>query len=244
LISSRLSTNPFYILISSFAKMIFLCQFIALLVLSVVCLSSQAPLDDEKCHHHDCKTRTTSSSVTSTSTFAVKTGVPDCDIHGIASPILLALIIGDTNATDVLACQLSCEYTSRCQSWSFRPPVSTLDPAVDHNCVYYGAFIRDSPQYIIRDNSSTTVFSDKYPSDGSNFCFGDPYWGIPGISSTSTVTSILILTTLLPDPTITSGALRSSTTAVLSPQSATQSLPASIATPGKTTSCDVHSCLS
>lgn len=30
------------------------------------------------------------------------------------------------------------------------------------------------------DKKSGTVFSDKYPEDGSNFCVGNPSWGMSG----------------------------------------------------------------
>ena len=163
-------------------------------------LSQQTPLAGNEfpfVKERDAVKTTTSLPATTTSaSAALKSGIPDCGIRGTATYALLAQILDSTHASNVLACQSSCEGRSRCESWSWYPPaVSTTssssssspsedNPGTEANCVYYTTYITNAETYIDVDSQSETVFSDKYPEDGSNFCYGDPLWGWNGISIT------------------------------------------------------------
>jgi hypothetical protein len=128
---------------------------------------------------------TTSLPPTSTSTITVKSGIADCAVHGTATHALLARELDSNYASDISACQLACELGSRCESWSFYPPTSSDD----ENCVFYTSYIRDTEKYLRVNATSSVVFSDKYPLDGSNFCFGNPSWGRAGRTTTASRTT-------------------------------------------------------
>jgi hypothetical protein len=68
-------------------------------------------------------------------------------------------------AADPLSCQLLCMYRSRCEAYSFEESTSTSAK----NCVFYSTYIDGSK---VVSSSSGIYFSDKYPDDGSNFCYG------------------------------------------------------------------------
>lgn len=107
---------------------------------------------------------------TTTSAPPIPTKVnPKCNVQGYASAVYQQRIWGNTSAEDVLACQLRCLYTSQCQSYSFQLP-STINGT---NCVFYAATFDATNGFVIPDSTSPLRFSDKYPTDGSNYCYGD-----------------------------------------------------------------------
>jgi len=107
-----------------------------------------------------------SSTTTSSAAIPTKTGVKDCHVQGIASDLLTSNVWGNSSASDPLACQLDCMYVSQCEAYSFQAPV------VEDNCVFYHMFI-DGRDALIASKTSGIFFSDKYPKDGSNFCYGN-----------------------------------------------------------------------
>ncbi|RDL32087.1 uncharacterized protein BP5553_09489 [Venustampulla echinocandica] len=118
-------------------------------------------------------TATTTSAASSTTEtgpapIPTKTNVKGCHVEGVPNAYMLSNTWGSSRASDVLLCQLKCMYISQCQSYSFRAPSTTRED----NCVFYHMFITRGPQGVIPSRTSGIFFSDKYPGDGSNFCYG------------------------------------------------------------------------
>jgi len=110
----------------------------------------------------------TATSATSSSTaIPTKTGLKNCNVQGTANAVVTSNIWGSQYAADPLVCQLECMYISRCEAYSFQAP-TTSD---SNNCVLYTTLI-DGSSKITLSNTSGVFFSDKYPEDGSNFCYG------------------------------------------------------------------------
>ncbi|KAB8300441.1 hypothetical protein EYC80_000613 [Monilinia laxa] len=107
-------------------------------------------------------TTTTTSSVIATKTIA------GCNVQGTADVALTSRVFGTTTLPDFLSCQSRCRGITACISYSFSPN-STV-------CTYYNSWMDDfntgdTTGYVILSNSSGIFFSDKYPSDGSDFCY-------------------------------------------------------------------------
>lgn len=100
--------------------------------------------------------------------FATKTALKNCHVQGTPSPMLSANIWGSSYAPDALACQLQCMFVSRCESYSFQTPASSNTK----NCIKYLTLI-DGVSKVRPSSNSGLFYSDKYPSDGSNFCYGN-----------------------------------------------------------------------
>ncbi|CZR59181.1 uncharacterized protein PAC_09073 [Phialocephala subalpina] len=116
--------------------------------------------------------RHTTPTSTSTPTTSASTAIPtkslkNCNVEGIPSNYLVQNILDMRYAYDALACQLRCMYISRCEAYSWQMPVSTDS----NNCVFYSTLI-DGERKVTPSNISGIFFSDKYPSDKTNFCYG------------------------------------------------------------------------
>lgn len=109
----------------------------------------------------------TPSPTTSTSTAIPTKSLKNCNVEGIPSDYLVSNILDMRYAYDALACQLRCMYISRCEAYSWQMPVS-ID---SNNCVFYSTLI-DGTRKVTPSNISGIFFSDKYPADKSNFCYG------------------------------------------------------------------------
>lgn len=72
---------------------------------------------------------------------------------------------GSDRASDVLVCQSKCMAITQCISYSFQSPASTRDD----NCVFYHMFMTKG---VMPSRTSGIYFSDKYPGNGSNYCYG------------------------------------------------------------------------
>ena len=103
---------------------------------------------------------------TSSTAIPTKTEVKDCHVQGVASDLLKLNVWGRSSASDPLACQLGCMYVSQCEAYSFQAAVT------ENNCVFYHMFV-DGREALIPSKTSGIFFSDKYPHDGSNFCYGN-----------------------------------------------------------------------
>lgn len=110
----------------------------------------------------------TPSPTTSTSTAVPTKSLKNCNVEGIPTDYLVSNILDMRYAYDALACQLKCMYISRCEAYSWQTPVSTDS----NNCVFYSTLI-DGARKVTPSNISGIFFSDKYPSDRSNFCYGN-----------------------------------------------------------------------
>ncbi|EPE30169.1 hypothetical protein GLAREA_12892 [Glarea lozoyensis ATCC 20868] len=112
-----------------------------------------------------------SSAVTATSSstapIATKANVDGCNQQGIATSLLQSHLWGTTKALDVLECQRRCMTVSQCISYSFR--IGTTSD--DSNCVFYHMFTANGTNAVVPSETSGIFFSDKYPEDGSNFCY-------------------------------------------------------------------------
>ncbi|KAE8451942.1 hypothetical protein EG329_002783 [Mollisiaceae sp. DMI_Dod_QoI] len=122
---------------------------------------------------HPASTRThtlgssTPSPTTSTSIAIPTKSLKNCNVQGIPSSYLVSNILDMRYAYDALACQLKCMYVSRCEAYSWQMPVSPDS----NNCVFYTTLI-DGERKVTLSTISGIYFSDKYPSDKSNFCYG------------------------------------------------------------------------
>lgn len=94
-----------------------------------------------------------------------KTGLANCNVQGTPSTTLASNILDRAYAEDPISCQLLCMYRSRCEAYSFQ--ISTSESS--KNCVFYSTYIDGSK---VSSGSSGIYFSDKYPDDGSNYCYG------------------------------------------------------------------------
>lgn len=110
-------------------------------------------------------TRTSSTTNTLSGTIPTKTGLKTCNVQGIANDVMRTNKWGSDEASDSLICQSKCMSISQCISYSFQPPSSTRDD----NCVFYHMFMTKG---VTPSRNSGVYFSDKYPEDGSNYCYG------------------------------------------------------------------------
>ncbi|KAM3067295.1 hypothetical protein ACMFMG_005341 [Clarireedia jacksonii] len=120
--------------------------------------------DPEHGIRRDAPTTTTIAIATTTTTTSViptKT-VAGCNVQGTAAPDLTSHYWGSTTAVNSTACQLSCIYVSQCISYSWQPSVGA--------CIFYHQWMDG---LVVASNDSAIYYSDKYPSDGTNFCYGD-----------------------------------------------------------------------
>ncbi|KAH6683884.1 hypothetical protein B0J14DRAFT_448423, partial [Halenospora varia] len=111
--------------------------------------------------------RTTSTTSSSTG-IPTKTGLKGCNIQGTATTLLQSSSWSSDRARDVLSCQLKCMYISQCQSYSFQSPFTTKED----NCKFYHMFVGKGANVVTPSTTSGIFFSDKYPGDGTNFCYG------------------------------------------------------------------------
>jgi hypothetical protein len=109
-----------------------------------------------------------SSYTTNSSLIYAKSNVDGCNKQGTPNPLLVSTQWGTMHVADVLQCQKRCMAISQCISYSFQLPLSSEDK----NCVFYHMFTSGTAA-IIESETSGVFFSDKYPGDGSNFCFSD-----------------------------------------------------------------------
>lgn len=106
-------------------------------------------------------TSTVATATTTSSAIPTKT-IAGCNVQGTAAPDLTSQYWGSTTAPNSTACQLSCIYVSQCISYSWQPAVGA--------CIFYHQWMDG---LVVASNNSGIYYSDKYPSDGTNFCFGD-----------------------------------------------------------------------
>jgi len=111
----------------------------------------------------------TSGTSTSTSSAPITTKtISGCHVEGTADATLASHLLGSWTTSDVLACQSACQGDTPCISYSFE----SLDLVDDggSNCVYYNAWMNNGEGAVIPSDSGI-FFSNKYPSDGSDFCY-------------------------------------------------------------------------
>lgn len=105
-----------------------------------------------------------------------KTFVSDCAIEGSPSSSHLNSQIPTPNATDILHCQAGCFAEDNCVSWSWNSTVWNFDanPGVipPNRCMWYSVWIWWSPGEVV-PGKTRTFFSNKYPGDGTKFCYGN-----------------------------------------------------------------------
>ncbi|PQE06745.1 hypothetical protein CJF30_00008629 [Rutstroemia sp. NJR-2017a BBW] len=127
--------------------------------------STPRKVDPEHLIHRDdppyTTTSTTASTTTTSSAIPTKT-IAGCNVQGTAAADLTSHYWGSTAAVNSTACQLSCIYVSQCISYSWEPAAGA--------CTWYHQWMDG---LVVASNNSGIYYSDKYPSDGTNFCFGD-----------------------------------------------------------------------
>ncbi|EPE26421.1 hypothetical protein GLAREA_02334 [Glarea lozoyensis ATCC 20868] len=92
--------------------------------------------------------------------------LPTCHIQGDASPELTASLFGTYNLPDILSCQSYCRTTliHTCLSHSFSPNLTSP-------CTIYALALNST----LLPSSSGIYFSNHFPSDNSDYCYGDEH---------------------------------------------------------------------
>ncbi|KAK8909240.1 hypothetical protein QC760_001966 [Botrytis cinerea] len=126
-----------------------------------------APQDDTPTTTITATTTDVPATTTSSAAIATKT-IDGCNVQGTADTALAARYFGSASYADVLKCQYNCRYVTACISYSWNP--------LDSNCTLYNSWMDDfntgdTTGYVVLSDDSGTFFSDKYPSDGSDFCY-------------------------------------------------------------------------
>ncbi|KAF7893482.1 uncharacterized protein EAF02_001020 [Botrytis sinoallii] len=117
----------------------------------------------------DVPTTTSIPTTTTTSSAAIATKtINGCNVQGTADTALAARYFGSGPYADILKCQSTCRGVTACISYSWTPLTS--------NCTLYNSWMDDfntgdTTGYVVLSDDSGTFFSDKYPSDGSDFCY-------------------------------------------------------------------------
>ncbi|KAF7904685.1 hypothetical protein EAF00_002019 [Botryotinia globosa] len=117
----------------------------------------------------DLPTTTSISTTTTTSSAAIATKTIDgCNVQGTADTALAARYFGSGSYASILKCQSTCRGVTACISYSWTPSTS--------NCTLYNSWMDDfntgdTTGYVVLSDDSGTFFSNKYPSDGSDFCY-------------------------------------------------------------------------
>ncbi|KAF7916897.1 hypothetical protein BELL_0168g00020 [Botrytis elliptica] len=117
----------------------------------------------------DVPTTTSIPTTTTTSSAAIATKtINGCNVQGTADTALAARYFGSGPYADILKCQSTCRGVTACISYSWTPLTS--------NCTLYNSWMDDfntgdTTGYVVLSDDSGTFFSDKYPSDSSDFCY-------------------------------------------------------------------------
>jgi hypothetical protein len=95
---------------------------------------------------------------------------PKCDVAGYVSWIFQQnYFLGSKSACDVLSFQSKCMKISQCESYSYQRAARSNGT----NGVLYKGIFDSRDLFVISNPSSPLRFSDKYPQDGHNFCYGN-----------------------------------------------------------------------
>ncbi|PQE04442.1 hypothetical protein CJF31_00007267 [Rutstroemia sp. NJR-2017a BVV2] len=103
----------------------------------------------------------TATTTTISSTIPTKT-IAGCNIQGTAAPDLAKYYFSSMTLVNSTTCQLYCVAITQCVSYSWQPSMDA--------CSFYHQWING---LVEENNDSGIYYSDKYPSDGTNFCYGD-----------------------------------------------------------------------
>ncbi|APA07681.1 hypothetical protein sscle_03g024510 [Sclerotinia sclerotiorum 1980 UF-70] len=104
--------------------------------------------------------RTDASQDDSPSTTIVAKNIDGCNVQGMAEAGLTSKIFGTYTLDDLVTCQTVCGRVTPCISYSY-----------DVNTKVCTAYNQWMDNLVLSDTSSGIFFSDKYPSDGTNFCY-------------------------------------------------------------------------
>ena len=108
-------------------------------------------------------TRTTSSDAA----VPTKMNVNGCHLQGTPTDLMLSHFWGTMKTSQPQECQDMCGGITPCISYSFQ--YALVDGT--NNCVFYN-YWSNLGDAVVPSNSSGIFFSNKYPSDGSRFCYG------------------------------------------------------------------------
>ncbi|TGO49975.1 hypothetical protein BCON_0195g00270 [Botryotinia convoluta] len=159
---TRLTSKFFLLMIASLA-------IASPLNLAVEIIARTAAPQDDTATTTDVPTTTSTPTTTTISSAAIATKTIDgCNVQGTADTALAARYFGSASYADVLKCQSTCRGVTACISYSWTPLTS--------NCTLYNSWMDDfntgdTTGYVVLSDDSGTFFSDKYPSDGSDFCY-------------------------------------------------------------------------
>ena len=84
-----------------------------------------------------------------------------CNVEGAAGNKQKNNVFGKDKLNDIVTCQQYCFFTTACQSYSYNMTSS--------ECLRYS--YGSSGMDVVKGNTNT-FFSQKYPGDGTNFCYG------------------------------------------------------------------------
>ncbi|KAF7864463.1 hypothetical protein EAF04_006597 [Stromatinia cepivora] len=105
---------------------------------------------------------------TTTSSTIVAKNIGGCNVQGTADVGLSSKIFDTATAPDIVSCQSRCGGITACISYSY--DVNTTV------CTAYNQWMDnfqsgDTTGFVVLSDSSGIFFSDKYPDDGTNFCY-------------------------------------------------------------------------
>ncbi|KAJ8068690.1 hypothetical protein OCU04_002389 [Sclerotinia nivalis] len=104
-------------------------------------------------------TNAPTTTTTTTSSTIVAKNIGGCNVQGTADVGLSSKIFGTATAPDIVSCQSRCGGITACISYSY--DVNTTV------CTAYNQWMDN----LVSNGSSGIFFSDKYPDDGTNFCY-------------------------------------------------------------------------
>ncbi|KAM3086196.1 hypothetical protein ACMFMF_000150 [Clarireedia jacksonii] len=114
-------------------------------------------------------TTTATPTTSSTHKVATKTAVPDCHYRGLPGLIADYIIEGtEKNVADELECQNHCSTVSECLSYELWGSMCLL-----YNVTIFSDPARTGIDLVIPSLVGDLYWSDRFPEDGSGFCFGD-----------------------------------------------------------------------
>ncbi|CAD6440128.1 4ff2caa9-4edf-4889-b6ce-1168672d2e15-CDS [Sclerotinia trifoliorum] len=136
----------------------------SLILLTIASLAIASPLnpmldDMSQDKKHKPKPKPTTTTTTTSPTIVAK-NIDGCNVEGTAEAGLTSRIFNTYTLEDIVTCQKHCGEVTACISYSYNVNTTV--------CTAYNEFMDN---LVLSDTSSRIFFSDKYPSDGTNFCY-------------------------------------------------------------------------
>jgi hypothetical protein len=99
---------------------------------------------------------------------------PDCNFEGLPTTNLLNNTLTTLYSSTTLACQTPCENyegAGPCLSYSWQAPANPTFANCQLFSVAFTGTADDGTNFVIKDIESGIFFSNRWPADGSGFCY-------------------------------------------------------------------------